>query len=210
MWSRRPYRFERPETEKIRDSEIPNRIDKLLTKAVTPRELEFLNSIRGFYSKNSYLSKGQHDWLPKIEERFSEAVIAERAKFTAGYDEEKRRIAKLCAEYYATTSYFRDLSVKILTDPTFIPSPKQYSAMCENKFAKRMLENENHECSFQEGDLALVRGRSSGTAVLILSVKHVSSPVRGSSECLCSYLSNPLLKQVIRERDLRKYRISKK
>jgi hypothetical protein len=63
---------------------------------------------------------------------------------------------RIAAEYYARTSYFKDLAAKILANPSFIPTEAQYKQMVENKYAQKVLDETEKRPKFEDGDLVTV------------------------------------------------------
>jgi len=84
--------------------------------------------------------------------------IEEHNQWVKNYDAEKRRIAKVIAEYYTEAGYFTHWAVKILAKPdTYVLSEKAWVKMCENKYAKKVLANLEAPKLFEVGGLATVR-----------------------------------------------------
>ncbi len=120
----------------------------------------FLQSIGEQLDRRGSLSPKQVEILAKIEERNSPEFLAGRKVWQETYDNEKRSIAKICASYYATTDYFTDLSEKILSNDEFVPSEKQYKALCENKYAKKVLKATFSDSKFSVGDSVALRSNA--------------------------------------------------
>ena len=80
-----------------------------------------------------------------------------RKNWEATYKEEHRQTAIICANYYVTTSYFRDLAVKIATDEDFVPTERQYNALTKNKYAKKAIAAATQPPAFPVNTLAKVR-----------------------------------------------------
>ena len=49
------------------------------------------------------------------------------------------------------------MSDQILTNPDFIPTKTQFKSLCENKFAKKVLEAAFSKPTFDEGELVQIR-----------------------------------------------------
>ena len=64
-----------------------------------------------------------------MEQRYSPESQLKRERWAQSYKAEHRETALICANYYATTMYFRDLSLKIATDEDFVPTEKQFNAL---------------------------------------------------------------------------------
>ena len=182
----------------------------------------FLQSIGEQLERRGSLSPKQVEILAKIEERNSPEVIEGRKVWQETYNDEKRNIAKICASYYATTDYFTDLSEKILSNDEFVPSEKQYKALCENKYAKKVLKATFVESKFNVGDSVSLRatapwdartkmgdnGRNSGV-IISVGAKPVISAANGAK----NYQILPFgsfVPVVVEERYIKKMKMPKK
>jgi hypothetical protein len=85
------------------------------------------------------LSPRQTEILNKIESRYSDASIEKARAWAGEYDEAKRIAMTRCAKYYHSTTYFIDLVDRVLSDPGFVPTMKQFNAMTSNKYAQKVL-----------------------------------------------------------------------
>lgn len=100
----------------------------------------FLQSILSFYEHNNKLTDRQEESLKRIESRHSPESIKAHEEWVANYSDEHRNVAKICAEYYHNQGhYFFDISHRVLNEADFIPTEKQYRAMCENKYATKIV-----------------------------------------------------------------------
>ena len=147
-------------------SSVDKRITKLLDgQTVLPTSAStFLKSILKFYESTGAVSERQADVLKSMEEKYTPEPSEKREKWLSQYDEEKRNIAKICAQYYASSpeGYFLNIAVKVLTEQDFIPTEKQYNAMCGNKYASKVLESKLSEPKYPVGSFVTIRsGRGS-------------------------------------------------
>ena len=125
----------------------------------------FCGSIAEGFKKYKGLTQKQFDIFVKREHQLTPEFQAAREDWRANYDEGKRNIAKVCAGYYkANPPYFADLAAKVLEDDTFIPTPRQYKAMCENKYAKKVLKSATCAPAFSVGQLVELRATAKGYA----------------------------------------------
>ena len=115
------------------------RFESLMSKALSERDRKFAGSLQRQFSEKGNLSPKQVECIERMEERYSEDAIAARKKWEASYKDEHRQTAIICANYYVTTSYFRDLAVKIATDEDFVPTERQFNALTKNKYAKKAI-----------------------------------------------------------------------
>lgn len=127
--------------------------NKLLSKW----EADFIESVAGQFAIRGTLSANQLNIVERCIEKTSADKVKETNDWNSSYDEVKRNTAKLVATYYKREGYFQYLSDCILNDESFVPSKEQYEKMCENKYAKRVVEAHNRPYEFQVGDLAVIR-----------------------------------------------------
>jgi len=182
----------------------------------------FLQSIGEQLDRRGSLSPKQVEILAKIEERNSPKAIEDHKTWQETYNDEKRQIAKICASYYVKTGYFADLSENILNNKEFIPSEKQFKAICENKYAKKVLKATFGEPKFIVGDSVALRvsgpwgikakmgdyGRNSGVIVRI-DVRQVTSAANGAKKYQILPFGS-FATVIVEERHIKKLRISKK
>ena len=139
---------------------VAERVDRLLTnpEVISTGTRSFLQSIKQFAVHNKRVTDRQEEALIKIEGRFSSESVTKRAQWIEAYNDEQRNIAKICAEYYRRQgSYYLDLAFKVLEEPDFVPTEKQYKAMCENKYAKKIIENTFSEPKYPVGSFVNAR-----------------------------------------------------
>ena len=99
----------------------------------------FVESLQGQNANGRTLSPKQLQILEKIESRYSDASIEKARAWAGEYDEAKRIAMTRCAKYYHSTTYFIDLVDRVLSDPSFVPTMKQFNAMTSNKYAQKVL-----------------------------------------------------------------------
>jgi len=126
------------------ETNIEDRLSNLLANdrvKNNPHFYEIVNSFRNWFDRKGELSDKQLSLLNKIEWKTSDEFITRQKEWREQWNDEKRQVAKICAKYYRSRGiYFFDLATSILEDPNFIPTEKQYKAMCENKYAKKVVE----------------------------------------------------------------------
>lgn len=120
-------------------------------------DIGFMESVAAFAKKRGKLSEGQYRVFAKLEAKCDPNVIEKAKAWESSWNDEKRTIARTCAEYYSNTMYWTALSNKILTDPEFIPSHRQYTKMCENKYAKKVLAITSAEPLYSIGATVVLR-----------------------------------------------------
>lgn len=175
------YAANRAPAEKVEDVTIPARIDTLLTNGmVNDWETNFLISIKGGYEKYKSLTKGQYDTFVKVEQRYDSAAIASRSAWTSTWDAEKAGNWKAMMDYYITTPYYKGATDKYKKDPKYIPSEKEYKAICDNKYAVRYLKNRVIPAKFRDGQLVVYKRYGNYFLSTIVSTGEVSDWSKGS------------------------------
>ena len=139
--------------------ELMNTIEKLMTvPTLNDWSRGFLESVKEQLGRRGKLSDKQIGIVKKIEAENGDEAQRSREKWIASYDEEKRQIAKICATYYhANGDYYRRMASQVLTEPDFIPSEKQWKAMCDNKYAAKVIKATFDEPLFPAGSLISMR-----------------------------------------------------
>ena len=173
------------------------RIQSLLSNPdINDWERGFAESVLQQIEKGHTLSQRQNDTIQKIEARYSEEKIAQRLQWANSFTGEMREDMKIVARYYVNNPpYFGDLAYKILSDPEYIPTEKQYIAMTSNKYAQRVIENAKATPRFPIGTIAKFRKnaqprfvkvngkpvRSSDVKVMIIEhTGEIRSPAKGA------------------------------
>jgi len=142
---------------------IQERISKLLDNPTLPTSTQlFLESLRNYHGAKGCLTEAQANAFASIEKNNRPEELEKKKKWVTQYDDEKRNIARICAQYYAPGAYFTDLARCILGNPEFVPTEKQYNAMCCNKYAKKVIENTFSEPKYAVGTFVALRASSRG------------------------------------------------
>ena len=144
-------------------------------------ERGFMESVMNQWNRRGSLSPKQVEIVERIEKKYSAEEKDARKTWSESFDDEKKRIAKLVAHYYAQAGYFRDLVDRILEskDNDFTMTERQYNAMCCNKYAKKVLDAAEAPPEFPVGSMVALRKNSrigwSGAAVRVGSGRSRSS-----------------------------------
>lgn len=198
------------------------RIQKLIDlniqhQLLTPWEENFLRSLSSQLERRA-LSVRQNDHLQKIESKLSPTALGALKTWEEDWNADKARTLRIVAEYYQGTAYFAALSRKALSDRAYIPSQGAYEKMCENKYAKRVLEIAGTPAAYPEGTAVMLRTTAKKTLafakfnklkacpLFVLRVlPHVRSSAKGAKlyEVLSGASSDVFL---IEERFLKSYR----
>jgi hypothetical protein len=134
-------------------------------------EQGFFESVKSQFEKRHTLSPKQIETVQKIAKKFSPEALQERETWYASWDEEKAETLRVCTDYYMSTGYYRTLIDSVKENKDYIPSPKAYKAMCENKYADKVMAAYRAEPKFPVGSLATLRAAKS-RSVGYMSTKH--------------------------------------
>ncbi len=178
-----------PET--VKDETIASRLSALLANPnITDGDKAFATSLLSGFQKFKSLTVRQNEAFKKMEGRYANGNTAVANptfdEWRKSFDDEKRKILNICANYYMTTDYFRDIALKVKADPNFIPTEKQYRAMCENKYAQKLIANVNAQPRYKENTVVVFRetARFYGDQRIgvIIKTYPCNSPVAGHRE----------------------------
>lgn len=118
----------------------------------------FLESVKEQLGRRGNLSDKQINIVKKIESENNEDAQNKRKEWINSYDDEKKQIAVICATYYhATGDYYRRMASQVLEDPDFILSEKQWKAMCDNKYAAKVIKATFDDPLYPAGSLVSLR-----------------------------------------------------
>ena len=127
-------------------------------KLLNEWEKGFIESVIGQLEKGYKISHNQERIIKRCFDKTSEDEMKKFEEWESKYDDKKRKIAKIIAEYYTEAGYFTNWAAKILANPdTYILPEKTWVKMCENKYAKKVLANMEAPKLFEIGGLATVR-----------------------------------------------------
>jgi hypothetical protein len=133
------------------------RFESLMAKKLTDKDREFAASLLSQFEKSGTLTGKQVECVENMEQRYSPEAILLRETWATSYKAEHRATALIAANYYITTNYFRDLALKIGTDENLVPTQRQFSAMTENKYAKKAIAVATTPPAYPKGSLCKVR-----------------------------------------------------
>ena len=115
----------------------------------------FVTSLAEQNDSGRTLSPRQQEILDKITGRYSDASIEKARSWSSEYDAAKRVKATRMARYYVKAGYFNDLAERIINDPAFVPSMKQYNAITTNKYAAKVLAGYETPAKYEVGATVL-------------------------------------------------------
>ena len=86
------------------------------------------------------LSPRQIEIFERIEKNTSPEAQTKAVEWRTSYNNAMREKARIAAEYYLYSEggYYGSLVQRIMSEPDFIPSEKQYRAMVENKYMAKV------------------------------------------------------------------------
>tara|TARA_B100000676_G_scaffold299833_1_gene344670 strand:+ start:392 stop:1015 length:624 start_codon:yes stop_codon:yes gene_type:complete len=138
-----------------------NRIKKLIEEKEERGEMNdisFLQSLQSWLARSGQLSEKQAAALERIEYLNSEAGRKEVQEWKQEYSNCHIRRAQVCARYYlANPPYFNDLASNIISKVDFVPTRRQFEAMCHNKYTNRVWAESQREPSYATGDIVKIR-----------------------------------------------------
>ena len=201
-------------------------VDKLIGHALlTTWEQGFIESVSDQLKRGRTLSSNQERVVNRCIEKTTPEKVAEREEWAKEYRAKHRETALLCAHYYKEQGYFHNMVQNLMDKEDFVPSRENYTKMCENKYAKRVIENSKAPFQFGLGDLAQVRKtiahnhlapahgseafhhmKMRNQAVIIIDQRDpMEKPDQYKVVC-CSLVANPAIRFWCEERKLKKFR----
>ena len=149
-----------PRRQKAERLEVENgdaRFESLMAKKLSEKDRNFAESLKRQFEDGGKLSPKQIECVEKMEQRYSPETVLKRERWAQSYKAEHRPTALIVANYYITTNYFRDLALKIGTDENFVPTERQFTAMTQNKYAKKVIATATTPPAYPKGSLCKVR-----------------------------------------------------
>ena len=139
--------------------ELISTIEKLMTlPTLNDWSRGFLESVKEQFGRRGSLSDKQISIVERIQSENNEDAQKKRVDWLFSYNDEKKQIAKICATYYhASGDYYRLVASRVLTETDFIPSEKQLKAMCDNKYAAKVLKATFDQAQYPAGALVSLR-----------------------------------------------------
>lgn len=123
---------------------------------ITSWEKGFLLSITSQVESGAELTDPQVKVLERIEQKNSSKEKEKREQWIRDWTSEKSEIARVVAKYYSVTGYFSFLTHKILEEG-YVPTEKEYTKMCENKYALKVREAYFKKPDYDAGVVVQVR-----------------------------------------------------
>ena len=150
----------------------------------------FVESLLEQFNKRGRLSPKQVEILERIEtQKLSKTARSANQQWVVNYDEEKRRVAMICAKYYLKTGYFTALATNVVNSPDFTPTERAWKKMCQNKYALKVVAEHDVPAKYAVGmvvefrstaDWGMKRGANGMPCVVISSGGDIVSAAKGS------------------------------
>jgi len=207
-------------------TQIENKLKYLLEVRkgyLSKGDLVFASSLKTGFEKKGRLSPAQLPWLDKLVEKYNEDRVNQQTACRQAWvdeyrtDVEKKRVFEICVEYYeANKPYFGQVIASYRADEKgYVPTQKIYYKMCENKYARKVIDTYNKPPVFAEGEMVALRSgtgnhlRSPQAAVLIIeALGKIVSCAKGSKQYVCLPVDGSRT-FIIEERHLKKIRKGK-
>ena len=144
--------------QELTDPTIDQRIRNTLSRnQLTDWEKDFLQSIFVFFASKKRLSNNQYGHLQKIENKYSDAVLAAAKEFTDSLSDQDHKDIRIVASVYRNNKspYHMRLINNILDVPNFVPTKEEWNKLMNNKYAIGYLGNVKSKPKYQVGDAVM-------------------------------------------------------
>lgn len=133
-------------------------LQTLKRESLTDWERGFCESVSSALDKYGGLTEKQAETVQKLQSKYCPEAKIARENWKNNFTSEMRETMMLVAKYYRQNPpWYSDLAMKVVSDPEFVPTEKQYNAMCLNKYAQRVLENWRSQHIYEPGVLVVTR-----------------------------------------------------
>jgi len=165
-------------------------LKKLRGEKINDWERGFCESVADALTRYGRLTPKQDETVQKIHEKYTDKEKNKRVNWSNHFTPEMRDIMNVVARYYIENPpYYNNIAQSVIDNPDFLPSEKQYRAMCENKYAIRVVTNWEAPNAFEPGQLVALRksaplpARLVGQPLLLVEYLPKSlDPVKGTRE----------------------------
>jgi hypothetical protein len=196
--------------ENVTDKTIPERILKCVQNPhLEGWDKDFLASISDFYKRRGYLSGSQYNIFSRIESNCTDEAMKLHTDWINEYDDDKRKRFKVAVDFYCKTYYFTNITSKVIKNPDYAPTRKEYDTLVNNKYAQKVMEGTFGEPKYAIGTNVVARsssgwyGEKKGTIIDILP--YVKSAVKGNKICRVLWFGESQVAE-LEERHLRSLR----
>ncbi len=170
--------------DKVTNPEIPAMIKKLIDNPHVDQRTKdgFLSSIDSYYRNKNFLTNGQFIALERISKNYTDC---NNDWYNDYHNSDKKENFKVAVDYYRRTSYFVNIVSKVAKDSGYVPTPAEYRSICENKYAKILIDGYRAKPKFNIGDNVRTRSMHShyamtGIGTILEVMPYVERAVRGN------------------------------
>ena len=164
------------------------RIENLLEKKIKQEDssgVRFIESLKDSFERYGSLTEKQQAAFERAEYLSSPEGLKYAEEWKKEYQTNLKKKANICAQYYlANPPYFRDIAVGVLQDDNYVPTERQYRAMCENKYTIRVLKEYFRAPLFANGDIVQVRD--------VTTMPWHLNPIKGKPSVVISNVSDKI------------------
>lgn len=214
-----------PASPTVSSNDIPVMIQKLKSVNLSSSQADIVYSFETFYGKKGFLTEKQYQLLQKFAAEFSQEKLDADAVWRSNFTDEMRNNLNIVCKYYKNTGYFSSIVREWEKDIAYIPSEQQYQKICQNTYAKKVIETHKAPTIFNNGDLVGLRSTFSPSSLRIPD--NGGRRIRGYPKpplfivdnkvlrddtyryCLVFPISDPEGLVLVREKDLKKYKAGK-
>ena len=148
----------------IQFPDFDNYVNDLITKGLNDREKDIVLSVASYQKAKGGITEGQQSLLRSIADRYTDEKVQQNNNWYASFTDEMKENFRICCEYYGPTGYFQSSVARHRKDPDYVPHETEYKKICENKYAKRLLENREKAPLFPVGSLVIVNSKYRGNS----------------------------------------------
>jgi len=132
-------------------------IEELLSRSgLSPSATQFILALKAWVRQKPLTAK-QSSALRYIKLTYDKQS-SNMTEDNSHWDKEGREKASVCANYYIENPpYFSDLAHRVLGDPSFIPSKREFEKLINNKYSEKVLNSHYSKPRYEKGDLVTIR-----------------------------------------------------
>jgi hypothetical protein len=170
--------------DKVTNPDIAVKLKNLLDNPQVDSHTKdgFLTSLSLQFKAKGFLSNNQNVALERIVANYSFDNLEWKQKFL---NSEMKENFKVVVDFYRRTSYYANIVSKVNKDAGYIPTPSEYTAICDNKYAKLVIEGFRGIAKYKLGEMIRLREKNgitsgSGIGTIIEVTNSVYSACRGN------------------------------
>ncbi len=125
------------------------------------KDIQVLESLAAQLEFRGSLTGGQKAYLYSIVSRYTSDLVEEERAWRKNYGQQQRTIAVRVATYYKNKPYFGTLTNSVLSSPdSFVVPKSMWYKYCENKYARKILNQYDQASKFTKGDSIQIRSKN--------------------------------------------------